>query len=634
MSGAARWRAVIGAVALALVVLPAPAMASLRWSGCGDVEAECARVPVPLDRSGAVKGSVPLRIARYSEPSDKPTLLYLSGGPGGAGVREFADVLFEVEPLARRYQLVSYDQRGTGYSGLIRCRALERDARLRSTRAGAACATDLGARRGLYGTDDSVEDVEALRQALGVQKLTLFGISYGTKLALAYARAHPDRVERLALDSVLDPDDADVFGLEPYRAMRASLAALCPEHCRGVSADPAGDLARLTDRLRAAPMRGLVYGMRGRKRPATLTALGLSDLMFDADYNPAIRAGIPVGVRAALDNHDPGPLLRLSASAADLSSLPGPRTFSAARYAAVCEETPLPWPRGAPFGERAARAQAEADRLGQAAFFPFGYAEARADEIDLCLRWPEAPAAPAAGGAYPAVPALILQGGDDLRTPPESSARVAAALPGAQRVVLAGVGHAVTGGDPSRCGVRRLFAFLRGRSAVAPCKRVPTLVPATGVPPRSLRQLAPAAGVPGVRGRTVSALDVTLDDLTFALSPALGSPLAGSGLRGGTFRLRRGAIVLDGVRTVPGVRVSGRLPRRGSASLRISGPSAAAGRVRISSGGVVRGRLGGRAVRARLKAGPPRPVASGARIAAKSARFRHRAAFSSVRPRS
>ena len=64
--------------------------------------------------------------------------------------------------------------------------------------------------------------------ALGAQKLTLFGISYGTKLALAYARAHPDRVERMALDSVLDPDDADVFGLEPYRAMAPSLAALCP----------------------------------------------------------------------------------------------------------------------------------------------------------------------------------------------------------------------------------------------------------------------------------------------------------------------------------------------------------------------------------------------------------------------
>ena len=305
MSGGTRWAAAIGAVALTALVAPGTATARLRWSGCGDVEAECARVSVPLDRSGTVKGSVRLRVARYGEPSRKPTLLYLSGGPGGAGVREFADVLFEVGPLARRYQLVSYDQRGTGSSGLIRCPALERDPRLRSMRAGAGCAARLGARRGLYRTDDSVEDVEALRQALGVEKLTLFGISYGTKLALAYARAHPDHVARLALDSVLDPDDADAFGLEPYRAMGPSLAALCPARCRGVSTDPARDLAQLADRLRAAPMHGLVYGMRGRGRPATLTALGLSDLMFDADYNPAIRAGIPVGVRAALDHRDP-----------------------------------------------------------------------------------------------------------------------------------------------------------------------------------------------------------------------------------------------------------------------------------------------------------------------------------------
>ena len=97
-----------------------------------------------------------------------------------------------------------------------------------------------------------------------MEKLTLFGISYGTKLALAYARAHPEHVERIALDSVLDPDDDDSFGLEPYRAMAPTLAALCPARCRGVTADPAGDLARLADRLRAAPLRGIAYGARPR----------------------------------------------------------------------------------------------------------------------------------------------------------------------------------------------------------------------------------------------------------------------------------------------------------------------------------------------------------------------------------
>ena len=67
-----------------------------------------------------------------------------------------------------------------------------------------------------------------MRQALGVEKLTLFGISYGTKLALAYARAHPDHVERIALDSVLEPDDADAFGREPYQAMAPDAGRAVP----------------------------------------------------------------------------------------------------------------------------------------------------------------------------------------------------------------------------------------------------------------------------------------------------------------------------------------------------------------------------------------------------------------------
>src|SRR3954451_16182800 len=263
MSGGTRWAATIGVAGLTLLAATVPAAARLRWSACLDVEAECAHVRVPLDRSGSVPGSVRLRAARYGEPSRKPTLLYLSGGPGSAGIREFAGVLFELQGLDRRYQLVSYDQRGTGSSGLLRCPALERDPRLRSTTAAERCAARLGARRAFYGTRDSVEDIEALRQALGVDKLALFGISYGTKLALAYARAHPERVERIALDSVLDPDDTDAFGLDPFRAMPATLAALCPRHCAGISTDPARDLARLAARLRARPMRGAVYGLRG-----------------------------------------------------------------------------------------------------------------------------------------------------------------------------------------------------------------------------------------------------------------------------------------------------------------------------------------------------------------------------------
>ena len=618
MSSGARWAAGIGAVVFALLTITPSAQARLRWSDCRDVDgARCAMLSVPLDQSGAVAGRERLRLARFNATRKRPTLLYLSGGPGGAGVRELSDVLYEVDALPRRYNVVGYDQRGTGYSGLLRCPELERDPRLRASDPAGRCAQRLGRRRAFYTTADSVADIEAIRQELGVEKLTLLGISYGTKLALVYARAHPDRVERMALDSVLDPDDADAFGLEPYRAMGPTLASLCPRRCAGVSTDPAGDLSRLVAKLGAAPLRGTYRTTRSRRRSATLTSLALSDLMFDADYNPTIRAGIPAAVRAALDHDDATPLLRLIQSAKSLSQVPDARLFSAGRYATVCEETPLPWGRDAPFDQRQAIAQERAAQIGPQAFFPFDYATARADEIDLCLRWPGVPR-PEAGqsaGVYPPVPTLILQGGEDLRTPPEGSARVAAALPKAQRVVVAGVGHAVIGGDPTRCGIRRLYAFLRARRASAPCPRVATQVPATGVPPSALSQLAPVRGVPGNAGRTVAALDASLDDLTFALSPALGSPVSGSGLRGGRFSLRGETITLRGFEFVPGVRITGTVGRAG-ARLRITGSSAADGTLRVAPGGTVRGRLGGRPVNTRMPTGPPRAFAVRARASA------------------
>ncbi len=69
--------------------------AAQRWRGClGDLE--CTRVTVPLDRSGGLAGSVPLRVARARFAGrDAGHLMYLSGGPGGAGVFEMIDVMLD-----------------------------------------------------------------------------------------------------------------------------------------------------------------------------------------------------------------------------------------------------------------------------------------------------------------------------------------------------------------------------------------------------------------------------------------------------------------------------------------------------------------------------------------------------------
>jgi hypothetical protein len=205
---------------------------------------------------------------------------------------------------------------------------------------------------------------------------------------------------------------------------------------------------------------------------------------------------------------------------------------------------------------------------------------------------------PSPAAPYPAVPTLILQGGEDLRTPPEGSARVASQIAGAQRVVVPGVGHAVVGGDPTGCGLRALGRFLDGEPGRGDCPRVATGVPAVALPPRSLRSVAPLRRLGGRAGRTAAAIGSTIDDLAFALSPAFLS-YSGGGLRGGWFKVRRGKVVVHRYAAVRGMWVTG-VASRGVIRLRVGGRAAAHGRVTLRSGGRLRGRLGGRRVRVRL----------------------------------
>jgi pimeloyl-ACP methyl ester carboxylesterase len=589
-------RIVLGALAAALA-LPAAAPAAA-WRSCRVATgAECATLRVPLDRSGAQPGSVGLKLARLPARGARPTLVYLSGGPGGAGIEEMLAVMPIVPSLLHRYRVVGFDQRGTGGSGLLRCRALERDPRLRSVRAGEACARSLGQARRFYTTPDSVEDLEALRADLGVERLTLFGISYGTELALAYARAHPDHVDRLILDSVVDPDDRDPFGLAGFRAIGPSLAGLCPGRC--VSRQPVDLVARLAARLRGRLLRGVSYDRRGRRHAQRIGPTAIADLLFDSDYNPPLRAAVPAAVGAALHG-DAAPLARLVAEGDGLAELPDPKSFSSARYAAVCEETPLPWDASTPLADRLGEARRRAAALGPAVFFPFDLRTAAADEIGLCLRWPGVPSGrvPAPDAPYPSVPTLLLQGGEDLRTAPEGSAHVASQIPGAQRVVVPGVGHAVVGGDPSGCGVRALERFARGERAGGDCRRVGTGVPATPLPPRTLRGVGLPRGLGGRAGRTAAAVGATVDDLAFSLSPAF-LAYSGGGLRGGSFAVRRGRVIVRRFSAIRGMWISG-MARRGVLRMRVGGRAAAHGRVALRSGGRLTGRLGGRRVHLRL----------------------------------
>src|SRR3954471_17051370 len=163
-------RAVLPAlvVCAALLALPNAAGAALQWGSCVDFsDVRCATLTVPLDRAGVDPGTIDLRLGRAGKAGG-PTLMYLSGGPGGAGLSEMLSVVSTLPELESRFRLIGYDQRGTGRSRLVRWPKLEKDPHLRSTSAGEDCANRLGVARKHYTTADSVEDMEAILARLGV----------------------------------------------------------------------------------------------------------------------------------------------------------------------------------------------------------------------------------------------------------------------------------------------------------------------------------------------------------------------------------------------------------------------------------------------------------------------------------
>ncbi len=132
-------------------------------------------------------------------------------------------------PALGSRDLLVFDQRGTGSSGPLACPALESSAEVFGAigQAFERCALQIGAARGSYTTQESVADIEAIRQATGYEKLVLFGVSYGTKVALEYAERYPQNVEALVLDSVVPPERDDPFSVGMFQAMKPVFEELC-----------------------------------------------------------------------------------------------------------------------------------------------------------------------------------------------------------------------------------------------------------------------------------------------------------------------------------------------------------------------------------------------------------------------
>ncbi|MGA2320632.1 MAG: alpha/beta fold hydrolase [Solirubrobacteraceae bacterium] len=598
----------------ALAGVCAPRAGALEFGPCANSPGfSCTTVAVPLDRSGQVPGTISLSIEhKLAAASPTPAaVLALAGGPGQALLPLGQFVAEAIAPALATRDLLLFDQRGTGTSDPLSCPALSDASGLEAEGAPGSlaerCALELGPARGDYTTAESVEDIEAIRRAAGYERLVLYGTSYGTKVALDYAERYPQHVEALVLDSAETPEGPEPFHVSTFKAMTPVLLELCSKHaCDGVTGNPVTDLAHLVSRLRVSPLTGDAYDEHGKPFKLSVGSGDLFGLLLAGDLNPALRAELPAVVHGAL-NHDPGPLLRLAALADLSSSSEESNEVDETLFIDTsCEETPFPWQRDASEATRALEAEAALNALPRSDFYPFDPENALLDQtIPLCISWPDASGAPAPLGPLPDVPTLILSGGQDLRTPTADARGVAKLIADAQLLTVPYVGHSVIGSDLSGCAKSALVRFFAGAPVGACGSTANRFLPAP-LAPRSLSALTPMRGVGGIRGRTLTASLDTVRDLRrtiIELGVDLGKLPVGlgfGGLRGGSVRMNKTGAVLADLSYVPGVQLSGTissailLKGKGSpASLRISGSAAAAGNLRISSGGKLSGVLAG-----------------------------------------
>jgi len=375
-------------------------------------------------------------LARHKRPDP---VFFLAGGPGQSAIALAGVLSGQYARLGTRRDLVFVDQRGTGRSAALACaqpelnRPLSELVDAQAARARlAVCRQELaklphGDLRH-YTTTVAMQDLDAVRRALGAERINLVGGSYGTRAGLEYMRQFPQAVRRAVLDGVAPPDMALplAFGTDTQAAFEAMLRACeadaaCKARHPKLRADWEALLASLPRRV-SAP-----HPVTGVDEPFVLTREMALTLVRPALYAPALTAGLPHALAQAAQGRL-GPLAALGGSMGG-----GRRELRLAEgqhFSVICAEDE---PRITP------AAAAEAQRAT-----PFAEPNLLTYR-EVCRDWPRGAVPPEFYQVAPApAPTLLLSGGADPATPTRHGERVAQALGAkARHVVVEQAGHGV-----------------------------------------------------------------------------------------------------------------------------------------------------------------------------------------------
>lgn len=273
-----------------------------------DLTVECGTVTVPKDWSEPNSGEpfeiAVMRIYRGDLADKQGSVLTNPGGPGGSGLAFLPGLVSRLGALLDEFAMVSFDPRGVGESAPVDCITdadldatfgydpdpLTEDAFQGSVEIAQRIADGCGAKYGddlrLFSTVQAAKDMDAIRAAVGDEKLTYIGFSYGTLLGAVYAQLFPDKVRALVLDGAVDPladpvesSEGQARGFERALSNFATWCQSNRSRCP-ISGNPRGAIAAEIERGRVAP----VEGPDGRRATAGWVLWGVILSMYSQDF--------------------------------------------------------------------------------------------------------------------------------------------------------------------------------------------------------------------------------------------------------------------------------------------------------------------------------------------------------------
>lgn len=454
-------------------VSPAPA-AAFKEGPCPfeaprGVTVRCGTLTVPEDRAAPNGRTVGLPVAIYKSTGANPApdpVIYLEGGPGGHAVRlsPFSyDTL--IKPFLGDRDFILFDQRGAGLSRpaaecpeLVQLDArelvqgLNTDSYLNETTQAALACRDRLAKEGVdlaaFTTAASAADLDDLRRALGYQEWNLYGISYGTRLALEAMRATPQGVRSVILDSTVPPQE-NMFTSVAASADRAFDALF-----QGCAADAACNSAfpdlktafyETARRLNEKPVTVKVTRY-GRPIDVKLTGDQFIQTLFNSLYRSDLIPQLPKAIYDAREGKD----YQFWGDQAVENVLQEQFVSYGMYFSVQC-------------GEEGLTVTEEQLKNADAAFPQQDNVFDVGEVYEICQKWGAQRDDAANQPVTSAIPTLVLAGQYDPITPPAFGQEVAKTLPNSFFFEFPGLGHGATVGDP--CPMQMAVAFLRDPKA-------------------------------------------------------------------------------------------------------------------------------------------------------------------------